>query len=274
MTDTNGDAAPSFADHFARAVAAHPKPAVLWTPDPELHDDTDYPRRPYALQSGHNVANADFRIYRVDFHLTLALSVRADGDGFVQDWSAYRWDPDRGTHGDVEGDGNRRSDPTLAGILEIVDQWLDREIARIHLDAAIDTYSEALLERAGLIAPEPAPAPEPGPPEPVGPSEDAGLASLTVGPSRADVSARGTLDPAFDRNTLDYTIRGSGLIRIEAATSDENATVEWHLPDGTVDRDAAIHRSVPANGLENVTLIVIAEDGITKRTYLLTIRPE
>ena len=261
--------APSLAAHIAAAIAAYPAPVpedILWNPVAHADHADDFLGYEGSQPDRRIVARATYVCGDESMHLALSVVAHGDPPAFSPYWSVAYVHP-YNSHADEIGSG-----ASIAGALTDAAPDIAHIALRLQLEAGAASYAAELLEYEGRYAPAP-PAPEPEPQEPSGPSEDAGLAGLTVGHSLADVSARGTLEPAFARNTESYTIRGRGLLRLEAETSDPNATVRWHRGE-TVDTDNVFHQNSPTEGMVNVTLVVTAEDGITRRTYILTFRPE
>ncbi|MBE7042932.1 MAG: DUF1080 domain-containing protein [Ruminococcaceae bacterium] len=101
------------------------------------------------------------------------------------------------------------------------------------------------------------------------PSSDATLSSITL-PNNTEV-----LSPAFDPDITEYSVRvpaeGSGArtIRINVATTDENATVYYSYDPPEVDDDGT-QFFLPdlKHGLNTYVLKVVAEDGTVKRYRL------
>jgi uncharacterized delta-60 repeat protein len=90
-------------------------------------------------------------------------------------------------------------------------------------------------------------------------SSNAALATLTLG--------NGTLSPAFDANTLNYTVAMPNAVTsltITPTTSDTNATV--------IVNGASAATPVPLHlGTNLINILVIAQDGVTTDNYSLTI---
>ena len=108
------------------------------------------------------------------------------------------------------------------------------------------------------------------------PSSNADLSNLQVAP--------GTLDPAFDPDTLEYSVAVSNSVTsasVIGTTDDPNATIAMLL-DGnplggivsTVEGASAPPNVPLAVGANVITIVVTAEDGVTTRTYSVTINRE
>ena len=95
------------------------------------------------------------------------------------------------------------------------------------------------------------------------PSTDAALSDLTINP--------GTLNPAFDPATLDYTVsveNGVSTITITATANNPGATI-------TINGQTATTLDVSlVEGTNTITVVVTAEDGTTQVTYTITITRE
>lgn len=104
-------------------------------------------------------------------------------------------------------------------------------------------------------------------------SSDANLSDILVAP--------GTLDPAFDPATLDYTVAVSNNVSAMAvipALADPTATYTMSVNGEPLDaiRSASLEGvAVPANvplevGANVVMIVVTAQDGVTTKTYTVT----
>ena len=118
-------------------------------------------------------------------------------------------------------------------------------------------------------------------------------AAITLGASSATVTisasdqpplsndatlSDGTLSPAFDADTLEYTAsvpHANGQITVAPTKRDANATVEYLDADDNVladaDGSASGHQADLGVGANVIQVKVTAEDGATTRTYTVTV---